>query len=725
MKYKINQMKNRTPITVLLCLFSVTFYQGQSLNIDSTKTKNIKEVILIGSKKTKLIEQKVDRMIFNVSNSIASQGMSGLDVLSKTPFVKVDADKGLSIVGKNTVNVMINGRMLNLSGNELTNYMQSLRSEDIAKIEVITTPPAKYEAQGNSGLINIITKKNTKIGWSGNLNTSYARNSSNNFRNGLTLNYNNRKINSTIKLSQYDNGYSQKGNSSMISPDHTMVNNLNALVNSSGIGLNYTLDYEINEKSNIGIVYDYGRSKYKLDSHDSSEYFTGKVLDSILNTYSRSNWTTPANTLSAYYDLKLDTLGKKMSITANLFNSKPDKINHFTTSNLTNLNENIVRNTSLLKYSVYSGQADFTLPYSWGTLEAGAKYTFFQNRSDVGYYNFVNSQYIIDPNNSNLFDYNEQNYGSYLNFERKINEKWFVKAGLRYEYTNLKGSSNNDINEPEVKNTYGKLFPSIYLMYNPNKNHSLSIKYSKRINRPDFSSLNPFRWYTNPYIYSSGNSTLQPSFNDNVELGYTFRNKLTISVYNDYTRNDYTQISRLSEGVYSSIMENSFNVNNLGVKISYYDTFFKIWEFSTNVSAYKTKTNPTTLELKPTAINSLYYSFDNTIALNPSKTVFIMLNFWHRLPFVYSNVYLRDMLEFSPGIKASLFNKQLQISAVFSDAFRTIKNNGYVDYSNLRRNFSQYNDYRKFTLSLTYNFGNNKVKSKTKNINFEEKDRTN
>lgn len=165
-------------------------------------------------------------------------------------------------------------------------------------------------------------------------------------------------------------------------------------------------------------------------------------------------------------------------------------------------------------------------------------------------------------------------------------------------------------------------------------------------------------------------------------------------------------------------MENSLNVNNTGIKLSYYDTFFKIWEFSTNLSAYKTKTSPTSLELEKSSANSFYYSFDHSIALNQSKTVFIMLNFWHRLPFIYANVYLKDMLEFSPGIKASLFNKQLQISAVLSDAFRTLKNNGHADYSNLRRNFTQYNDYRNFTFSLTYNFGNEKVKSKSPKINY-------
>ncbi|ROI00042.1 outer membrane beta-barrel family protein [Chryseobacterium daecheongense] len=689
---------------------------------DNIKTTEIQGVVVTSSRK-KLIEQKVDRLVYNVENSIASQGMSAADALKNTPLLRMDDMQGLSIAGKSNVNVMINGKMLNLSGSELTNYLQSLRSDDISKIEVITTPPAKYEAQGNSGLINIILKRNTNFGWSGTLNSSYQRNTKDGFRNGININYRANKFNTSLKLRHYDNGYTPTGTRDLISSTHKIYTEERREDRTYGLGLNYSVDYEINKKSNIGFIYDYGVSKYTMDSYNKSTYVS-VMQDSILDTHAKHKWKTPTHTLSAYYDLKLDSLGKKLSVVGNFLNNRPDKINNFITSNLSNFNESIVRNTSLMKYNVYSGQADLTLPFGWGSVETGAKYTFLDNNSDVRYYNYLGGQYIIDPENSNLFKYREHNYALYVSYEKSFGEKWTAKAGLRYEYTKLNGSSPNVLHS-EVSSDYGKLFPSIYVSYNPNENNAFSINYSRRITRPDFQSLNPFRWYTNPYMYYTGNSALQPSFNDNVEVSYTFKNKLTISAYNQYTKNGYSSIARFSDGIYSNIKENSYNENKLGLNVSYYDTFFKVWEFSGGLTASHGNTKPLISELQEISVSSLMYYFYNTITVNKSKTIHLMLNFWHSLPFSYGSTYIKDQLEFSPGIKASLFDKQLQLSAVVSDVFRTVKNRGYTEYTGYRENFSQYNDYRRFTLSFTYTFGNKNVKGVSKNIRFEDKNRAN
>ena len=141
------------------CFGCTLYYAQDKKRIDTLALqKEIETVVITGKKK--LIDRKVDRLIFNVENSIASQGVDATEALANTPLLKVDENRGISIVGKSGVSVMVNDRMINLSGNELINYLRSLRSDNISKIEVITTPPSKYEAQGNSGLINIILKKN-------------------------------------------------------------------------------------------------------------------------------------------------------------------------------------------------------------------------------------------------------------------------------------------------------------------------------------------------------------------------------------------------------------------------------------------------------------------------------------------------------------------------------------------------------------------------------------
>ncbi|WP_407508896.1 TonB-dependent receptor domain-containing protein [Elizabethkingia anophelis] len=680
------------------------------------------EGVTITSRK-KIIEQKVDRMVFNVENSIASQGMSGLDALRNTPLVRIQNDN-VSIVGKGGVAIMVNDRMLNLSGSELTNYLQSLRSEDIARIEVITTPPSKYEAQGNSGIINIILKKNPNLGWSGTLTSSYQRNSYNSFRTGANINYQSSKISSSIKIRQYDYTYKLAGTRNLLGTNNSILTTEARKDQAKAVGINYSLDYKINDKQNIGFIYDFNSARYNIDAEGKSLYQRRTVVDSILYTKQKQVWKTPTHTLNAYYDVKFDSLGKKLSFTVNYLSNIPDKVNDFNTVNNITSAQDVVRNNSKMNYSIYSGQADLILPFKWANVEVGTKYTLFNNNSNVGYYNLVGSDYVLKPDNSNVFNYKEHNYATYVSLEKNFNEKWSAKAGLRYEYTTLEGKTQGN-SSSSVTDFYGKLFPTAYVSFKPNNDHAFSINYSKRINRPDFQSLNPFRWYTNTYMYYSGTPTLKPSFNDNVEFSYSFKGKLTAGLYNQYSSNNISNIARLENGIYSNIVENSYNQNSIGLRLGYYETFFRIWESSISANGYYTITSPTIQEVEQLKVYSLSYSFYNTITLNKDKTWFLLLNFWHDLPFTYANIKMKDQIDFSPGIRASLLQKKLNISAVFSDVFRTLKNDGYSYNNGFRSEFYNYNDHRKLTLSISYAFGNNKVKGANKDIKFDEESRAN
>ncbi|WP_087093739.1 TonB-dependent receptor [Elizabethkingia anophelis] len=680
------------------------------------------EGVTITSRK-KIIEQKVDRMVFNVENSIASQGMSGLDALRNTPLVRIQNDN-VSIVGKGGVAIMVNDRMLNLSGSELTNYLQSLRSEDIARIEVITTPPSKYEAQGNSGIINIILKKNPNLGWSGTLTSSYQRNSYNGFRTGANINYQSSKISSSIKIRQYDYTYKLAGTRNLLGTNNSILTTEARKDQAKAVGINYSLDYKINDKQNIGFIYDFNSARYNIDAEGKSLYQRRTVVDSILYTKQKQVWKTPTHTLNAYYDVKFDSLGKKLSFTVNYLSNIPDKVNDFNTVNNITSAQDVVRNNSKMNYSIYSGQADLILPFKWANVEVGTKYTLFNNNSNVGYYNLVGSDYVLKPDNSNVFNYKEHNYATYVSLEKNFNEKWSAKAGLRYEYTTLEGKTQGN-SSSSVTDFYGKLFPTAYVSFKPNNDHAFSINYSKRINRPDFQSLNPFRWYTNTYMYYNGTPTLKPSFNDNVEFSYSFKGKLTAGLYNQYSSNNISNIARLENGIYSNIVENSYNQNSIGLRLGYYETFFRIWESSISANGYYTVTSPTIQEVEQLKVYSLSYSFYNTITLNKDKTWFLLLNFWHDLPFTYANIKMKDQIDFSPGIRASLLQKKLNISAVFSDVFRTLKNDGYSYNNGFRSEFYNYNDHRKLTLSISYAFGNNKVKGANKDIKFDEESRAN
>lgn len=679
----------------------------------------LEEIVIEGKKP--LVQQKIDRMVFNVENSIVSQGMSGLDAISNAPLIRVDELHGISIVGKSSLTVMVNNRELNLSGTELMNYLRSLRSDDIARVEVITTPPSRFEAAGNSGIINIILKKNPNLGWNGNVSTAYIRNSRNGTRNGVTLNYGGEKLSSSIKLRHYLTGYRLEGTQDFVSQQSNIYSSTLRDDTPSGFGANLSMDYKVNKSSTLGFIYDFSRSTYKIKATNKSIYDTQGVPDSALITNSAQKWLTPTHTLNVYYDVNLDTLGRRLSFVANYLNDNPDKSDDFNTFNSGSDKTAYVRTNNLSGYNIYSLQTDLTIPTTVGTMESGLKYTLFDNSSDIKYKDRIGDEYVLNIRNTSDFDYREQNFAAYISLAGNLSEQLSYNAGFRYEYTKLNGETAN---VSSVKTHYGKLFPTASLSYKKDDNNVFALNYSRRIGRPGFQALNPFRWYSNPLTYTAGNPFLVPSINNNLRFSYTFRSKFTIELYNQFGDNYYTTIGRLNDGIYSTVWENSYDQNTIGLSFGYYDTFFNRWELAVNANASHKNAKGTIAEFQNVKNTTLYYSFNNTIALDGDKRTNLMINFWHQLPSSFGNIYMEQQFSLSPGFRTSFFNKQLQVNAVLTDVFKSIKNDGERRYVGYSEQFTQYNDNRVLTLALNYTFGNKKVKGSSKNISFEEKSRT-
>jgi outer membrane receptor protein involved in Fe transport len=697
---------------------SVLFYSfavGQTK--DSAMVKKI-ETVTVNAKKN-LVERKVDRLVYNVQNSMLSQGSSGTEVLAGTPFLKVDEDKGLlSIAGKNGVSVMVNDRMLNLSGTELINYLRNLRSENILKIEVITTPPSKYEAQGNSGIINIVLKKNQLLGWNGYLTTYYKQKTYAGFGSVAGVNYQNEKLKAAIKLQGFDEekrsveNYQVMGTSSSVNKDDRRDMN-------DGFGFNATLDYSLSEKSNIGMVYDMMKGHSNMDIHSGQNYFTDDTLNFQTQTDSKHRSDFTSQMLNLYFDQKLGD--HKLSFGANYYGNLPDTQVNFKTINMADHSEQMVRNLSSVDYKIYSGQADLTLNLKNIQVEAGTKYSQFSNNSAIEYYNMISGNYTIDPKKSNLFNYNEKNYAGYFSASKDFGEKWSAKIGLRYEYTDTKGFSPTT--ESQSDNRYGKLFPTAYISYKADANHQFSLTYSRRINRPYFRALDPFRWYSNPNTYYTGNPSLLPSFNHNIEFNYIFKNKFSANLYYQRTLNNFDQITFLDGIQLTSTYQNYYNQNNYGINLNYTDTFFKIWESNLSASFSCNETQITQFNAVPKSGQAFYYSTNNTFRLNKAKTFFLFLNYWHNLPSRDGYMSVRNRASADAGIKMSFAEKALQINLSVSDIFKQSGYKANMYFSDNTQSFNNYWDARRLTLSITYNFGNQKLKNEERKINFEEKNR--
>lgn len=699
---------------------------SENLNVDSNINKTftvkkmyagqIQEVKLTARKK--VIERKVDRMIFNVENSIASQGMSTLDALRNTPLVRIQNDN-ISIVGKNGVSIMINDKIVNLSGTELINFIQSLRSDNVSKIEVITTPPSKYEAQGNSGIINIVLKKNTNLGWSGNFSTSYVRRSENGYSNNATLNYQNQKLNSSLKLRQYDNR-KRSSEVNSIESFNSLFSDDQRLDMNKGIGINISTEYLLSDRSKVGFIYDFGDGDQNMDIRNISEYKTSAKTDSLLSTYAEHRQKSKTHMMNLYYDYKIDSLGRKLSFNVNYFANDPTNEINFVTTNMTSQHSERYRSFNGTKYKVWSAQSDLTLPLQWATVETGLKLSIFDNKSDLRYYK-IDDVPIILPGGTNLFNYYESNYAAYFSAEKKISDQWTAKAGLRYEYSVIDGES--PLTAEHEKYNYGQLFPTAYVAYKPNNDNVFTISYSRRINRPFFRALNPNRWYTNPYTFARGNPLLRPSYNNNIDFGYSFKSKLNLSLYYQRTSNAFSQLVTYVNTIKTIDYANMYNENNIGIDASYYDTFFKIWEVNVTANAYHTKSVNTIPQIVGQKSFNFYYSINNTVSIVSSKNVQLFMNYSQMLPGTFGNYRSDGYSMLNIGGKLSLIDKKMQINVFVEDVFKKAISQGQSVYTDFIMKNRNYYDLRSFNISVNYSFGNSKVEGANRNINFDEKNR--
>jgi outer membrane receptor protein involved in Fe transport len=675
----------------------------------------LKDVVVTTTKP--LIERKIDRTVFNIENSIAAKGTDLATAIGLAPMLKV-SENGISIIGKSGVSVMINERMLHLGGADLINYLKSLRADDVAKIEVITTPPSRYEAQGNSGMINIVLKKNLSLGWSGSISASYAQKMYAGFGNNANLNYQSARISASLKIRQYNRkGFIEEQND-IIGANYSILSHDPRHTLSTGIGANGSFEYKINKTSAVGFIYDEGSTNYEVHLNNATAYQTNHQTDSVLQTPSYNRNPVTTRTITLYYDQKIGPSGKKLTTDLNYFSNAPTTNIDFQTLSDHSPNTTTVRTFSGIRYRIWSAQSDLTLPYTWATIETGAKFTNFDNNSDVRYYNLLQPGYVIDPSKSNLFDYNEKNMAAYLSFQKEFSKKWSGKAGLRYEYSMIDGFSPTT--GLQTRSDYGKLFPTAYLTYKAAPAHTFSLNYSRRINRPNFRATNPFRYYTNPYTYFTGNPLLRPSFTHNIEFAWLYRNFLSITLYTQYLLNGYGSITQIN-GPYKIVgTENYLTQHSTGLTATASVKFFSWWESSNYLSYSISRSSSSVADFLTENGSSFNFGTNHTFRINKQLTAFV--NYSQSLPTKQSNTYRSAQYDISSGARISAFDNKFQFTAAIALGATDENKLFFKDY--VQYIYTDYN-YRTATFSITYLFGRSKVKGNTKKVDFKETQRAN
>lgn len=679
------------------------------LKIDNND--QLDEIVL--EARAKLIERQVDRLVFNVENSVTALGGDALDALKNTPQLTV-SNENINIAGKSSMQVMVDDRIIKMSGEDLMNYLKSIPASNIKKIEVITNPPSKYEAAGNSGLINIVLKEAKQDAWSSTLRSSYRQATYASFNNGANFSYDKNKLAALVDVYQYDGKNIYENDINYLYPTEDWKENMRNKNSYNGFGGLMTLNYKIDDKNKIGLQYNGGKNDSKSDEKNTTHSYTNNELIKDYLTKSNSSGANQYHSLNLNFDHKFDTLGKKVTADLDYWTNTGDEKSPFV-SDMNNIGTGIHNLTSAINNSDrnmdnFSGKIDFYMPYKSGVLEYGAKASSTQTA-----YNLF-SEFINVPNNQitlsqyDKFKYKENIQALYASYSMNLSDKWMTKVGLRAEYTQTESNSvkNNQVNT----NDYFKLFPTVYVQYKANDNHTFNANFGRRIQRPGYWEMNPNRWYNNATSYGEGNPFLQPAFVYNFELNYSYSDYLHVKAYYQNMENGYGQITEHNVEEQTQVFkrQNYYKADYLGLTISSTLKPFA-WLESNNefgINYNKSKNNTPLLAAEYSGSSAYVRSF-NSLTFTADKTFLGEVNFRYSFAgttreFTSTPEYYLDL-----GLKYLALNKKLTIGLTFEDIFKKDFNTMRSETQGIKQSFTQYYDTQLVRLSLSYRFGNSKI----------------
>lgn len=687
------------------------------------------EVVI--AQRRKLIERKIDRLVFNVENSVSSTGSDALEVLGQTPGIRVQNDN-VKIIGKSNMLVMIDDRLIELSGADLMNFLKTISSESIKEIEVITAPPAKYDASGNSGLINIKLKKAKKDSWNSTMGTSFTQRYFLSEAINGNFNYNKNKltIQSAVNLSNAESKYMDQVDTYFI--DETWREDVPRKIVNKSVGYRVYSGYDFTAAWNMGIILTGSSSKVNTgaDSRIDRTSLGSNDLSSYIDTDLQSLTNQSMLSINYHNIFKLDTIGTKIVFDLDYFNYENDdsrNINgsRFTPQDLIIPGSNYaVQNYNNQDIKNYSGKLDVEMPLKWASLTYGGKYSVINTKNNLEFYNIQTSVPVFDPSQSNKFNYRETNQALYFSGNKKVGEKWEIQAAVRVEATQTKGYSANY--GQENKNDYIELFPTAYVQYSFNEDNIYSINYSRRIFRPSYQLLNPFRDYDSQYSYVEGNPFLQPSFSNTFEFSYTHKNfdtKLSYSQINDGFEHfgivdPVTNITRYT-------VTNFLDTKAYNASLSHTFDKVKWWTSANSIdSGYSINNSSNAATVQETSGYYTFVSTNNDFILNKTNSLILNLSYWYQFRSVVGVYEFDPYGSFSTSVKYKL-KDNLQLSLNLNDVFKS-QTSRSANYSNgIRNEFVNYYDARHIRFSLQYKIGKSTRTAINKDSsNTEEQNRT-
>jgi iron complex outermembrane receptor protein len=670
-----------------------------------------------------LIERKFDRTVMNVENSVLAAGNSAMEILERAPGVTVDKDDNISLKGKQGVTVMINDKLTYLSAAQLATLLRSTDGTTIQSIEIITNPSAKYDAAGNSGIINIKLKKNKQSGTNGSVTLGAGYGTYGKDNGTLSLNHKEGNLNVFGSVSHDDNERFHQLDIKRIVTDSmgnkTYFDQKSFMPQTNhNNSYRFGADYDMGTRNTIGFVVN-GYSNREIDNNTNTTYIGTQpnVINSYQTTNSVINQTYKNFAVNLNDKLKLDTNGQELSV--DLDYSKFDNnananyiTNFFNPDNTSAGSPVLLRNQTPSNITIHTAKADYAIPIN-KTLkfEAGAKFSDVKTDNNLQAQQQVNGTFVNDSTLTNRFIYTEKIEAGYINLN-KTYKNTTVQLGLRGEYTSSMGDlvTSNEV----VNRNYFNLFPSVFINHTINDKNEFGVSYSRRIDRPGYDDLNPFIYYLDQYTYGKGNPFLNPQYTNNFELNYTWNKTINVSLGYSHTTDVITQVL-LTDVVSKVTYQTNLNLsqqNNYNININSPFTITKWWTGNVNATAFYLQTKSDTLLGGTLDRGKLAYNGQLTQTFAVAKNYKVELMSMYQSSLYYGIFFVKPQYSNDIGISHSFDDKKANVKFSVSDVFNQRRNDVNSNYQSNDLEIKQKNETRIARLTLTYNFGNNKIKGR-------------
>jgi outer membrane receptor protein involved in Fe transport len=689
-----------------------------------------------------LIENKIDKTVMNVDASPTNGGLTALEVLEKAPGVTVDNDGNVSLKGKSGVIILIDGKQTYLSAADLANFLKNMPGNQLDQIEIMSQPPAKYDASGNSGLINLTTKKNKANGFNGSLTTSaivarYFKNTNN-----LTFNWRQGNIN---LYGSY--GYAYWEGFSDMHQDKSLRDSASVAFNrytsqhtygrysDRGQSFRLGMDIFVNKKTTLGFSVNGTADKESFTSSTLANFYDSLHQFVQYNSAQSQNKTPQVHLgFNGNFLRKLDDKGSEISVDADyIFYNTPGTA--YSYNYLYDANGHPSEPPYLLDgqlpshIDIYSLKGDYKKVVNKNTtLEAGIKSSYVTNDNDAAYTYFDDGtqSWLPDTTISNHFIYKENINAAYINWQQQV-DKLSLQLGLRAEQTNTNGEQT--VKSLSFDRHYIQLFPTAYFTYKLDENNTIGLSYGRRIQRPPYQSLNPFRFQLDRYTYEQGNPDLQPQFSNNIEASYNYKGQINITANYTMTTDIISDVlittKEPGDSNYTTYQttQNVASQQNIGLAVNYTKQITSSWTLNAFLNVYN---NHYKGVIDSTAIDVSYASFNaslNTQYRFKKGWIAELSGFYNAKDYISGAILADGRGMFSLGGSKQVLKGKGSVKLNLRDPFYLMS---FTTHTELNKGLTYSHsiwDNRRVILTLVYRFGktgNNQSQRRTEGASDEQ-----